>query len=80
MPALLTVLGGGALAFGLGFRPPHSARDDAVSPGGGAFRRAALVVGAALERADSVLRRWPVAATALLVVAASFGWALAAAR
>jgi formate hydrogenlyase subunit 3/multisubunit Na+/H+ antiporter MnhD subunit len=80
VPALLTVLAGGALAFGLGFRPPRSARDDAGSAGGGAFRRAVLVVGAAFERADDVLRRWPVAATALLVVAAAFGWALAAAR
>ena len=80
VPALLTVLAGGVLAFGFGFRPPRSARDDAVSAGGGAFRRAALVVGAAFERADGVLRRWPVAATALLVVAASFGWALAAGR
>jgi hypothetical protein len=79
MPALLTVLAGGALAFGLGYRPPRSARDGALSVEEGAFRRAALVVGASFVRADGVLRRWPVAATGLLVVAAAFGWMLAAA-
>jgi len=79
-PALLTVLGGGALAFGFGFRPPRTPGDGHVAATAGAFRRAALVAGAAFERADGVLRRWPVAATALLVVAALFGWTLAAAR
>jgi NADH:ubiquinone oxidoreductase subunit 5 (subunit L)/multisubunit Na+/H+ antiporter MnhA subunit len=79
-PMLLTVLGGGALAFGLGFRPPRIPGDDGVVATAGTVRRAVLVVGAAFERADGVLRRWPVAATALLVLAALFGWTLAAAR
>ena len=79
-PVLLTVLGGGALAVGFGFRPPRLPVGDAASAIGGPVRRATLAVGGAFERADGVLRRWPVASIALLLVAALFGWTLVAGR
>jgi multicomponent Na+:H+ antiporter subunit D len=79
-PMLLTVLGGGALAFGFGFRPPRIPVGDAAAATGEQVRRATLAVGGAFERADGVLRRWPVASTALLLVAALFGWTLVAGR
>jgi multicomponent Na+:H+ antiporter subunit D len=63
---LLTVGGGGVLAFAFGTRPPRIPLADAV---GGAF-----------TSADDMLRRWPVAGIALLVVATLFGWTLVAAR
>jgi multicomponent Na+:H+ antiporter subunit D len=59
---LLTVGGGGVLAFGFGSRPP---RIPVIGAVGGAF-----------ERADAVLRRWPVAGIAMLMLAALFGWTL----
>jgi multicomponent Na+:H+ antiporter subunit D len=59
VPMLLTVVGGGALAFAFGSRPP---RIPLVGGVGGAF-----------ENTDEVLRRWPVAGISLLVVAALFG-------
>jgi len=63
---LLTVGGGGLLAFAFGTRPSRVPLADAV---GGAF-----------VSADSALRRWPVAAISLLLVATLFGWTLVAAR
>jgi hypothetical protein len=63
---LLTVGGGGLLAFLFGSRPP---RFPVVGAIGGAF-----------VSADGVLRRWPVAGISLLIVAALFGWTLVAAR
>jgi len=63
---LLTVGGGGVLAFAFGTRPSRIPLAGAV---GGAF------VGA-----DGMLRRWPVAGISLLVVATLFGWTLVAAR
>jgi formate hydrogenlyase subunit 3/multisubunit Na+/H+ antiporter MnhD subunit len=80
LPVLLTVLGGGALAWGFGFRPPHEPSGGATSADAGALRRATLAVGVAFERADDVLRRWPAASIALLLVAALFGWTFIAAR
>ncbi len=77
-PVLLTVLGGGALAFGFGFRPPQIAAGTAASTTAGALRRATLAVGRAFEGTDGALRRWPTASMALLLVAALFGWALVA--
>jgi len=62
---LLTVGGGGVLAFTLGTRPSRI-------PWAGAF-------GGAFVSADRMLRRWPVAGIALLVVATLFGWTLATA-
>ena len=63
---LLTVGGGGLLAFAFGTRPSRIAAADAI---GGAF-----------VSADGVVRRWPVAGISLLLVAALFGWTLVAAR
>ena len=63
---LLTVGGGGLLAFAFGARPSRVPLAGAV---GGAF-----------VSADSALRRWPVAGISLLVVATLFGWTLVAAR
>jgi len=63
---LLTVGGGGLLAFAFGTRPSRIPGSDAI---GGGF-----------VNADSTLRRWPVAGISLLVVAALFGWTLVAAR
>jgi len=62
---LLTVGGGGVLAFTLGTQPSRI-------PWAGA-------VGGAFVSADRMLRRWPVAGIALLVVATLFGWTLATA-
>jgi formate hydrogenlyase subunit 3/multisubunit Na+/H+ antiporter MnhD subunit len=67
LASLLNTVGcGGLLAYAFGARPPRIPLVGAV---GGAF-----------ERADGMLRRWPVASIALLVVAAMFGWTLIAAR
>ena len=70
--AILLVIGGGALALGLGHRlPPISASDAAVaimSP----VRTAAVAAGGMLEGADGVLRRWPVAGLSLLVLVIAF--------
>jgi len=63
---LLTVGGGGLLAFVFGTRPSRVPIADAI---GGAF-----------TGADGVLRRWPVAGIALLVVATLFGWTLVSAH
>ena len=62
VPMLLTVAAGGALAFAFGSRPPRIP--------------AASAIGSAFERSDGVLRRWPVAGMAMLVVAVSFGWTM----
>ncbi|MGY1530046.1 complex I subunit 5 family protein [Luteimonas sp. A649] len=64
VPLLLTVLGGGVLAFWLGARP-------ARVPLGN-------VVGGMFEWTDDVLRRWPSASIALVLVAALFSWTLLA--
>ena len=66
VPMLLTVAGGGVLAFAFGSRPPRV-------PAVGAL-------GSAFERTDGVLRRWPVAGISLLVVAALFGALMGMAR
>ena len=60
---LATVLGGALLAFIFGSTPPRV-------PG-------AEVAARGFERADALLRRWPVAGSSLLLVTALFGWALA---
>ena len=68
--ALLLV--GGALAIGLGLpRPPAR---DVAAPIVRPLRRA----GGMLERADGVLRRWPVAGLSLLALAVLFGAAMRA--
>jgi hypothetical protein len=40
------------------------------------IRRATVAVGSAFVRVDDVLRQWPVAALALIVLAIAFGVAL----
>jgi formate hydrogenlyase subunit 3/multisubunit Na+/H+ antiporter MnhD subunit len=65
---LLVVLGGALLALGLSRRPmPGDAAND------GPVRRATLAAGTGFERTDALLRRWPAASLALLVLAALFG-------
>jgi multicomponent Na+:H+ antiporter subunit D len=68
----LVVLAGGALlAAGLARRP-------LIGNGGSAARRMTVALGLALERGDVLVRRWPSAMLALLVIAALFGWLLSA--
>ena len=70
----MLVLGGGLLALGFGQRlPPEAAGDVAVAS---LVRRATLAVGGMLERADGVLRRWPVAGLSLLALVIMFVWSL----
>jgi formate hydrogenlyase subunit 3/multisubunit Na+/H+ antiporter MnhD subunit len=69
--AVLLVLGGGLLALGLGHRLPPVTVDHVVaimSP----VRTGAVAVAGAIERADGVLRRWPVAGLSLLVLVIAF--------
>jgi multicomponent Na+:H+ antiporter subunit D len=69
--AILLVLGGGVLALGLGYRLPPGPVDHVVaimSP----VRTGAVAVAGAIERADDVLRRWPVAGLFLLVLVIGF--------
>lgn len=68
---LWPVLLGGLLAVGLrrwGDRLPRVPEGDVVVAGAGAAR-AAAACGALLERADGLLRQWPVASLSLVVVA-----------
>jgi multicomponent Na+:H+ antiporter subunit D len=68
----LVVLAGGALlAAGLARRP-------LIGSGRSAARRMTVALGLALERGDVLVRRWPSAMLALLVIAALFGWLLSA--
>jgi multicomponent Na+:H+ antiporter subunit D len=68
--AVLLVLGGGLLALGLGQRlPPVAVGDVAVAS---LVRRATVAAGGMFERADGVLRRWPVAGLSLLVLVIGF--------
>jgi multicomponent Na+:H+ antiporter subunit D len=69
--AILLLLGGGLLALGLGYRLPPVPVDHVVaimSP----VRSGAVAVAGAIERADDVLRRWPVAGLSLLVLVIGF--------
>jgi formate hydrogenlyase subunit 3/multisubunit Na+/H+ antiporter MnhD subunit len=70
---LLILAGGGVLAWALGARVPPEA-------GPGPVRRGAVAVGGLFVRVDDVLRRWPAASIALLVLALAFGAALRAAQ
>jgi formate hydrogenlyase subunit 3/multisubunit Na+/H+ antiporter MnhD subunit len=70
--AISLVLGGGvlALALGLGQRlPPVPVNDVALAS---LVRRATVAAGGMVERADGVLRRWPVAGLSLLVLVIGF--------
>jgi multicomponent Na+:H+ antiporter subunit D len=77
--AFLLILGGGVLAIGLGPRLPPVAMGDVVVAMTGPLRRATVAAGGVLERADGVLRQWPVAGLSLLVLVIVFGAAMLAA-
>lgn len=68
---LVMILGGGALALGLGRELP-SLPGAAVIAFGSPLRRLTLAVGGVFARTDEVLRRWPVAGLSLLAVALLF--------
>jgi NADH:ubiquinone oxidoreductase subunit 5 (subunit L)/multisubunit Na+/H+ antiporter MnhA subunit len=72
-PTLLVVLGGVLLALGLSRRPLRAA-----GAHDGPLRRATVAVGIGIEQTDAVLRRWPPAGLALLMLAALFGWLMLA--
>jgi len=68
----LAVLAGGTLlAAGLARRP-------LTGSGGSVLRAMTVALGLAFERGDTLVRRWPSAMLALLVIAALFGWLLVA--
>jgi hypothetical protein len=67
LPTLLVVAGGFALATTLARRPLF---------GDGPWRRLTTAVGTGFENADTLLRRWPTASLALIILAAAFGWLL----
>ncbi len=69
---LLVFLGGVLLALGLASQPLL------VATHGGPLRRAMAAAGKAFEQADGMVRRWPLAGIALLVLAALFGGLLLA--
>lgn len=77
-PALWPVLLGGGLAVALrrlGERVPRVPEGDVVVLGA-PLARVGAASGAALERADSILRRWPVAGLSLLMLTLILGAAL----
>ncbi|TFU01403.1 NADH-quinone oxidoreductase subunit J [Polymorphobacter arshaanensis] len=67
LPTLLVVAGGFALAATLARRPLF---------GDGPWRRLMTAAGTGFENADALLRRWPTASLALIILAAAFGWLL----
>ena len=70
---LLTIAGGAAVALGLGRRLPDLPGGAALAAIGSPLRRATVALGGAFERADALLRRWPVAGVSLLALALLFG-------
>jgi len=78
--ALWPILLGGVLALALRrWTLPSLPEGDIVVVGERAAR-ASLTLGAALERADTVLRQWPVACLSLLLVVIILGTLLLAGR
>jgi formate hydrogenlyase subunit 3/multisubunit Na+/H+ antiporter MnhD subunit len=75
---LLTVAGGAAVALGLGRRLPDLPGGTALAAIGSPLRRATVALGGVFERADALLRRWPVAGVSLLALALLFGAAMRA--
>ena len=73
---VLLMLGGGALAMGLGRRAPRATEGDGVIASENRARRAAIAVGEVFVRIDAVLRRWPVAGLSLLALSILFGAAM----
>jgi formate hydrogenlyase subunit 3/multisubunit Na+/H+ antiporter MnhD subunit len=76
--ALLIILGGGALAIGLGLQLPPIASANVLIAILSPLRRTSVAVGGMLARTDGVLRQWPVAGLALIALAIAFGAALVA--
>jgi hypothetical protein len=68
LTTLLVLAGGLLLAQGL-----SSGRQHTDGASAGPLRQTLLSVGAAFERSDELLRRWPVAFISLLALAALFG-------
>jgi hypothetical protein len=73
--ALSPILLGGILALGLRRLMPRlrSLPEGDILVAGEAAARASIAWGAALERAEMVLQRWPVACLLLLIVAITLG-------
>jgi formate hydrogenlyase subunit 3/multisubunit Na+/H+ antiporter MnhD subunit len=71
LPTFLVVAGGVVLAMGLARRPPFGAA-------GAAWRKPLRALGSGFEAADSMLRRWHVAALSILALTAAFGGMLGA--
>jgi NADH:ubiquinone oxidoreductase subunit 5 (subunit L)/multisubunit Na+/H+ antiporter MnhA subunit len=78
--ALWTVLGGGVVAILLGQRLPRVPGSGGVVALVSPARPAAVALGRMLERADGVLRHWPVAGLSLLLLAIAFGAAMVLGR
>jgi NADH:ubiquinone oxidoreductase subunit 5 (subunit L)/multisubunit Na+/H+ antiporter MnhA subunit len=76
LSAALLIVGGAALAVGLARHLPAVSVGNGVATIGRPIRRATVAVGSAFVRVDDVLRQWPVAALALIVLAIAFGVAL----
>jgi formate hydrogenlyase subunit 3/multisubunit Na+/H+ antiporter MnhD subunit len=77
---LVTIIGGAAVALGLGRTLPKLPVGQGLIALGAPVRRAVVGVGTAFERTDGVARRWPVAGLSLLALALLFGVAMAAGR
>ncbi len=73
---LVLLVGGALVAIGLGRRLPRVPAGDAVITLVRPVRRASVAVGRMFERADGVLRRWPVAGLSLLLLVIAFGAAM----
>ena len=67
LPMLAVVLGGGLLAWGMARTPLVGVSGD------GGLRRVTVAIGAAFSRLDDVIRQWPSATLALLLLAMLFG-------
>lgn len=70
---LLVIGGGTLLALGLARRSLLGGAAADAGANAGPLRRAAVAVGVAFEEADLLVRRWPVASTSVVTLAAMFG-------
>jgi multicomponent Na+:H+ antiporter subunit D len=74
--AILLVIGGTLLAMGLGQTLPVASGSATVVAIMNPLRVATVAVGEILERADGVLRHWPVAGLSVAVLVIMFVWAM----
>jgi formate hydrogenlyase subunit 3/multisubunit Na+/H+ antiporter MnhD subunit len=74
--AILLVIGGALIAMGLGQKLPVASENDTVVAIMSPLRVATVAVGEILERADGVLRRWPVAGLSMAMLVIVFVWAM----